>query len=80
MGWSTAPIAPWSIRTIRGMPADFDPAPALRTNAIGNGTTAVLTVQVPPTARPGSRALVLVASSTPGAAWFKPWPALVDVD
>jgi hypothetical protein len=70
-GWSTAPVAPWSIS------ADSSDLPAsslkLSTDTIGNGGTATLTVTVPSTMAPGSTAFILLTSARSASdyhVWF----------
>jgi len=63
-GWSTAPVAPWSVvaEAYTSDPSDFQPTFSLSTGQLGNGGAATLQVTVPAGSAPGSYALGLVLS------------------
>jgi hypothetical protein len=68
-GWSSAEVAPWTIRSFRDnfSVQDFDTTPTLSSTQVGNGTNVTVTLHVPAGTPSGSNATVLIYSqgSTP---------------
>ena len=78
-GWSTTPVADWTLSAFASMfgPASFQPQLTLDTTTLNNGRHATLRVTVPAGTPAGREAHVFVSSSR--AAVYTYWPVAIDV-
>jgi hypothetical protein len=65
LGWSTTPMAPWSLSASPyiSYPPTFNPTATLNTSMLGNGQSATLTVDIPLESASQSAALLGVVSA-----------------
>ncbi len=77
-GWTTGTHAAWSIEAIASAWTDFDAAPALSADQIGDGDQVTLTMQVPASATSGEHVSVELDSDDGQRNAL--WPVAVEVE